>query len=143
MHGGGSIHERYATDEPAPTSSNRSFGLVFAAVFAIVGLWSLGDGFIRWWAVAVASAFLLISLVRPALLRPLNVLWMWVGRLLHMIVTPVLMAALFYLTVTPTALLMRALCKEPIPLGFEPRLKSYWIERRPPGPAPESMKNQF
>ena len=56
--------------------SERSFGIVFAVVFAIVGLFPLlqgaeGSG-IRAWALIVATGFLLVALLRPALLRPLN-----------------------------------------------------------------------
>ena len=53
------------------------------------------------------------------------------------------MGLLFYLVVTPTGLVMRMLGKDLLRLRFDPQAKSYWIERRPPGPAPETMKDQF
>jgi hypothetical protein len=53
------------------------------------------------------------------------------------------MAVLFYVTVTPIALLMRMLGKDPLRLRRDPDAASYWIHRTPPGPTPESMKNQF
>jgi hypothetical protein len=53
------------------------------------------------------------------------------------------MGLLFYLTVTPTGLLMRLFRKDPLRLRFDPEAKSYWIERQPPGPAPETMRHQF
>ena len=59
------------------------------------------------------------------------------------VVTPVVMILLFYLTVTPTAILMRLFGKDPLRLRFDRAAKSYWIERVPPGPAPETMRNQF
>jgi hypothetical protein len=40
-------------------------------------------------------------------------------------------------------LLLRLFGKHPLPLGFDPAAKSYWIERKPPAPLPGSMKNQF
>jgi hypothetical protein len=97
----------------------------------------------RIWALAVAGAFLVVALARPALLGPMNRAWMAFANLLHKVITPVIMAILFYLTVTPTALLMRLFGKTPIPVQFDRHAKSYWIVRQPPGPAPESMKNQF
>ena len=43
---------------PARESSDRSFGLVFAAVFALIGCWPLLHGRPpRWWALGVAIAF--------------------------------------------------------------------------------------
>jgi hypothetical protein len=53
------------------------------------------------------------------------------------------MALLFYGTVLPTGLVMRTLGKDLLRLKREPAADSYWIVRQPPGPAPESMKDQF
>jgi hypothetical protein len=50
---------------------------------------------------------------------------------------------LFYATVTPVGLLMRAVGKDPLRLRRNAAVASYWIPREPPGPAPDSMKNQF
>jgi hypothetical protein len=124
--------------------SDRSFGLVFAAFFALVCLWPLKSGAEpRLWAGAVAAAFLVVALVRPALLKPLNKLWFGVGMVLHHVVTPVVMGLLFFVTVTPIALVMRATGKDPLHLKRDPAAASYWIHRQPPGPAPDSMRQQF
>ena len=139
------FHEDYGRAEEVKASSDRGFGLVFAAVFAIVALWPLTgeDGAIRLWSVAIAAAFLAIALLRPRLLAPLNGVWTRFGLLLHRVVNPIVMAVLFYLTVTPTALIMSALGKDLLRLKRDPAAKSYWIERKPPGPAPDTMSNQF
>ncbi len=63
--------------------------------------------------------------------------------LLHAVVNPMVMGLLFYLMITPTAYVMRLLGKDHLKLRWDPAAKTYWIERRPPGPAPETMKNQF
>ena len=58
-------------------------------------------------------------------------------------VTPVVMGLLFFLTVTPIALIMRALGKDPLRLKRDDAAASYWILRQPPGPPPESLRRQF
>ena len=124
--------------------SDRSFGLVFAAVFAIVALLPLKDGGEpRLWAGAVAAAFLLVAFVYPRALKPLNKLWFLIGMALHHVVTPLVMGLLFFCTVTPIALIMRALGKDPLRLARDDTAASYWIVRIPPGPAPETMRRQF
>lgn len=134
---------RAPSDEPQG-SSNRSFGLVFTVVFALVAGWPLlHDAPPRLWAAAVAAAFLVIALAAPSLLTPLNRLWTQFGLLLHRIMSPLVMSILFFIGVTPIALLMRLTGKDPLNLRFDPTAKSYWIERDPPGPAPETMKHQF
>ena len=53
------------------------------------------------------------------------------------------MALLFITTVMPTGLALRILGKDPLTKGFDKTASSYWINRSPPGPSPETMKNQF
>ncbi len=38
---------------------------------------------------------------------------------------------------------MRAVGKDFLRLRLDRGAKSYWIERTPPGPPPQSMRNQF
>jgi len=137
-------HEDFSRQEEVKPSSDRSFGLVVASFFLIVGFWPLLRAQpIRWWALAVAAVFALLALLWTAALAPLNRLWVKLGALLYKGVSPVVMALLFYVTVTPIALLMRLLGKDPLRLRRDPDAASYWIDRTPPGPSPESMKNQF
>jgi hypothetical protein len=137
-------HETFARGVEPPTSSDRSFGLVFAAFFLFVGPWPLlrGQTF-RIWSLATAAIFVLLALARPKTLAPLNRVWTTVGVLLHRIISPLVMAAIFYTTVTPIGLAMRLVGKDPLRLRFVPDATTYWIERRPPGPTPDTMTNQF
>ncbi len=137
-------HEDLRREHTVKTSSDRSFGFVFAAVFMVIGLWPLlGGNGVRLWALAVAAIFLAAGAVLPRILAPMNRAWTKLGLLLHHVVNPLVMGFLFYLVVTPVGLLMRLFGKDPLRLRLDPEAKSYWIERRPPGPAPETMKNQF
>jgi Saxitoxin biosynthesis operon protein SxtJ len=137
-------HEDFNRQEEVNPSSDRSFGLVVAIFFLLVAFWPLIRAEpIRWWALGVAAVIAVLALLWTAALAPLNKLWTKLGILLYRIVSPVVMALLFYVTVTPIALLMRVLGKDPLRLRRAPDAASYWIDRTPPGPAPESMKNQF
>jgi hypothetical protein len=139
-----STHEVFEREEKIVAGSDRSFGLVMAGAFALLtalNAWHAGR---VWpWTAGLAAAFLVAALLRPALLNPLNRIWLKFGLLLHKIVNPVIMALLFYGTVLPTGLVMRAMGKDLLRLRREPDAESYWIVRAPPGPAPETMKDQF
>lgn len=142
------FHENLAGHDEVKAGSERSFGLVFAVVFIVVAVWPLftmsdQDGQLRVWALVIAAFFLGTALTMPRLLAPLNKLWFLFGLLLHKIVNPLVMGLLFFVTVTPIGLIMRALGKTPLQLGFDKSADTYWISRVPPGPAPESMKRQF
>lgn len=124
--------------------SERSFGLVFAGVFAIVALLPLwGGGPIRLWALAVAAAFAALAFLAPNLLKPLNRFWFLFGLLLHEIVSPIVMGVLFFLTVTPIALIMRAMGKDPLNQSIDADAKSYWIIPDREKSAQNTMRNQF
>lgn len=137
-------HETFRDREVVKGSSNRAFGIVFAVVFAIIGAFPLISGTApRWWALIVGALFLLAGLAFPGILAPLNRLWLRFGLLLHRIVNPLVMGLLFFLVVTPIGLIMRLIGKRPLLLETDPNAETYWIRRTPPGPSPESMKQQF
>ncbi|MBM3813489.1 MAG: hypothetical protein FJW20_17845 [Acidimicrobiia bacterium] len=139
----GTTHESYVHKEEVQSSSERSFGFVFTVVMTVIGLWPLRyGGELRWWSMAAAGAFLLAALVYPAVLRPLNKLWFRFGLLLSRITNPIVLAVMFYLLFTPMGWLCRVLGKNLLGLRADKEQQSYWITREP-GPAPETMRNQF
>ena len=139
-----STHEIFTRDEKTAPGSDRTFGLVMATALMLVTLlngWHTGRA---WpWTGAAAALFLAAALLRPAILHPLNLLWLKFGLLLHSVVNPVVMALVYYGTVLPTGLVMRMLGKDLLRLKWQPDADSYWIPRQPPGPSPETMKDQF
>lgn len=140
----GGTHEDLNRHGDVQVGSEKSFGIVFAVVFAVIALFPLIKGLPpRYWALGVAAVFLVLAYVAPKALKPLNILWFKFGMLLYKFVNPLVMGLLFFTTVTPIGLLMRATGKDPLNRSFDKNAKSYWIERDPPGPEPQSMKNQF
>jgi len=128
----------------AGPGSERTFGLVFCGLFVIIGCRPLISGErLYWWVLALAVAFAVAAFAAPGTLRPLNWLWHKFGLLLHGIMSPLVMGAIFFLAVTPVALIMRLLGKDMLSLRRRRDLATYWITRDTPGSAPETMKRQF
>lgn len=124
--------------------SDRAFGLVFAGVFAVIGLFPLlGGRPPRLWALLIAGLFVAVALIRPRWLGPANRLWLAFGLLLHRITSPVVLGLLFFVVFTPMGLLMRLMRKDPLRLRWDASASSYWLHRNPPGPEPDTMRNQF
>jgi hypothetical protein len=140
------LHEdlQRAEDEPEKPSSNRNFGLVFAAFFAILALfaWHGGRSSAPWLS-AAAAILAVIALAVPGWLTWPNWLWHKLGLALHLIVSPVILAVMFFGVITPTAALMRLVGHDPMRRRRDPAVTSYWIARQPPGPTPDSMRHQF
>ena len=137
------FHESYSSYEAVIGSSDRSFGIVMAAAFGLISLLNWWHNGRSWpWTSGIAALCVAAALFYPAILRPFNRLWLKFGLLLHKVVNPVVMAVVFFGTVLPTGLILRALGKDPLRLKRRPKANSYWIERCPPGPTAESMKDE-
>jgi hypothetical protein len=137
-------HEELTRKHAVRGSSDRAFGMVFSVFFALAGLAPLlKHRPMRPWALVLAGLFLLVTALRPAWLHPLNQAWIKLGLLLGRIVNPIVMGLLFFVVVAPTALILRLLGKDPLRLSLDASTRSYWIDRRPPGPSPQTMSNQF
>jgi|SRR5688572_16640589 hypothetical protein len=138
------MHEDFSRAGQVKGSSNQAFGWTFVAVFLVIAIWPLAfSGRLRWWSLTVAICVTLITLARPSWLTIPNRLWLRFGTLLHRLVSPVVLAVMFYAVVTPIGLLMRALGKNSLNLRLGDPEDSYWIKRNPPGPKPSSMSKQF
>jgi len=135
-------HEDFSRTHDIKASSNKAFGWVFTVAFIVVGVWPLISGRpIRIWSLIVAAIFLVATLLAPALLALPNRLWGKLGILMNRVVSPVVLAFLFYVVVTPMGVMMRMFGKDSMRLRG--RAGSHWIKRDPPGPKPDSMSNQF
>jgi len=85
-------------------------------------------------------AFLILGLIKPKLLAPLNKLWFKFGMILGAIVAPIVMGVIFFLTVTPIGLVMKIMGKDLLNKKYNKKKKTYWIKRDVPI---GTMKRQF
>ncbi|MEN8189593.1 MAG: SxtJ family membrane protein [Thermodesulfobacteriota bacterium] len=121
--------------------TEKNFGLVFSAVFAIIALYPLlGGGALRVWAIIISVVFLIVTFVAPSLLKLPNKLWHKFGLLLGAIIAPVAMGVVYFLTIAPIGILLRLSGKDLLRQKPDPNADSYWIEREEPV---GTMKNQF
>ena len=120
--------------------SNRSFGFVFFVVFLLISIYPfLKDGNIRLWSLIISIIFLVLGLLNSNLLSPLNKLWFRFGLFLGKIISPIIMGIIFFLVVTPIAIIMRLFKKDILNLEFKEN-NTYWIDKTGPK---SKMKNQF
>lgn len=137
-------HESFERHEEVQGSSDKALGLVFGAFFLLIAVLPLFSGRgVRLWALIACGGFVGVALIWPRLLSPLNRLWTRLGLLLHMVVSPIVLGIMFYAVITPMGVIMRLLGKDLLRLSFNPQLPTYWMERTPPGPKPETLSDQF
>jgi len=87
-------------------------------------------------AAALAGISLLAATLIPGKLGPVKRVWMKIGEGIGYITTPIVMAIVYYLAVTPIAAVRRLRRSRRQAVG------SNW-HRRPPLPARERMERQF
>ena len=123
--------------------SNKKFGFFFTFVFAILAFYFLFIDSILWaQALAIlAVLFLLITVIIPQVLLPLNKLWMRLGLLIGMIVSPIVLGIIFFGLVTPYGVVMRMFGRDELRLKFTKK-SSHWISRSESIKS-DSFKNQF
>jgi hypothetical protein len=125
------------------TASSRSFGLLLAAVLLIIGAlsyWAHGHAYVYW---GMAGAILLVlALVMPRVLAPLKRLWLKLGWFLHVVVSPLILTAVYALVFIPVGAIIRLFGKDLLSLRHDSSATSYWITRTS-SPTPESLKDQF
>ena len=110
-----------------PRLSDRKFGLIFAAVFAIftiVGWYGFNE--VLRWAIICSGAFLALALFAPGVLMPLNRLWGVVTARIHRVINFVLLAAFFYLVIFPFGLIMQLFGRDAMSRAPGPKDASYW-----------------
>lgn len=138
-------HETVLSFRKVAVGSNRKFGLTFAFLFALLGVWPLlrhADS-PRWQLVALSAAFLAVTIFVPNWLTPLNRAWFKLGFALNKIANPIVMGALFFGAVFPLGWFLRKKGEDLLRLEIKPEAETYWIKRQPPGPAHGTLTKQF
>ncbi len=121
-------------------SSNRSFGILFFFVFLIISLWPiLNEENIRLWSILISLIFLFLGILNSKILTPLNKAWIRFGFLIGNIISPIVMAIIFFGVVTPTGVVLKLFKKDILRLKKNNN-SSYWINK---DNSNNNMKNQF
>lgn len=120
----------------------RIFGLIMSGLLVAVGIWLLlGQDDFSSLFFLMSGMLLLITLGVPHLLSYPARLWGVLGQKLEIMNNYLVLGLLFFLLLTPIALVARRVGYDPLKLTQKPG-KSYW-QKRTQGWQPESFKDQF
>lgn len=123
--------------EPKKDFSDREllwFGPLFALFVGLLGLvlmrrllWA-GAAYGIWLAAAILIA---LYYLLPTIRKPIYRAWLYAVFPIGWVVSHVLIAVIFYLVLTPIAVLMKILGYDPMMRRFDPSAPTYWIDREP------------
>lgn len=122
----------------------KKFGLTVGAVLLVVAILLVVKGGHAWtlWA-ATGVVLVALAFAAPSALKPLNRIWMIISILLGWVMARVILAILFYVVLTPTALLARLFRKDVLDRKMDGTAKSYWQKREPRSADRQSYERQF
>jgi len=130
---------------PQKLPSERRFGLVIAAALAVLAIRGMTK---HWSSTTYLTCFMagivfgLFALIVPRVLAPLNRAWFYLGKAMGKVVSPVVLAIMFFGILTPVSMVTRWFGRDALRLKRSP-VRSYWIDRDSPDLPPDSFKNQF
>ena len=109
----------------------RNFGFILAGISTAIALYPiLFNEKIRVLFLLIAIAFVLISFFVPRYLILPTKLWIKFGEIMGLIVSPIVLGAVFFLVVYPTSIIVKIFNKDIINQNLDKHLKSYWIKRK-------------
>lgn len=91
---------------------------------------------------AVGLVSLLVGMSRPAWLRPVYIGWMAVAYPIGWLLAHLLLAAIYFLLITPIGLVLRLAHRDPLALRFDREAQSYWTPRASWTPPAESTDRE-
>lgn len=128
----------------------QKFGFALSIILVIIGtfliikhrpygvnpIYFMGGGFV----------LALVSMIFPIGVKPLFILFSYVGFGVSYVVTRIILIVVFYLVITPLGLIGKLVGKRFLDTSFTREDSSYWIEKRQASTREEAVKgyeNQF
>jgi hypothetical protein len=122
-------------------SQELSFALLLSTVLIIISCYPLFySGSVIWWILYIALIILLLGAFYPTIFTYPLKLWIKLGYFLGIVVSPVIMAIIFFFIFTPMGMILKLFGVDLLLEKRKHDADSYWIKRAKP---PESMDKQF
>jgi hypothetical protein len=100
--------------------TNKNFGLVFSAFFLFIYFYIfLAKDLNLLILLFISVIFLILGVLNSIILKPLNIL--------SIIISPLILAFVFYIIVTPIGFIKRLFTKNYLDINYDRNKKSYWI----------------
>ena len=140
MEGDGELAQRVSARLSA--ADGRKFALTLATAFGALAalLWWRGGGIAPTVAATLAASLLLAALLVPTRLGPVQRAWMRMALAISRVTTPILMGAVYFLSITPIGLIRRGFGRNP--LIHSEHAGSFWV-RRPEHQRRSDLQRQF
>ncbi len=106
--------------------SDRTFGFVMGGALAVISslAWMIFDTRLDW-SLGLSAGFIATALILPVVLMPVNRLWGWFAYRVGVFNSYVILGLIFYLVVSPIAVLMRLVGRDSMSRKWDSLEESY------------------
>jgi len=107
--------------------TNKKFGIFFSIIFFFLSIYT----YVNWDVIfsilfiILSIFFLLASIIKPSILKPANVSWMYLGFVLSKIVNPIILGIIFFILFTPIGIIRRTFGTDTLEMK-KLKKNSYW-----------------
>lgn len=128
----------------ATRSSNRQFAILGGVILAGYAVYLLPrNPDMAIYSFVGAGLLAVLAFVLPSIFGPANFLWRKIGAYLSLIVTPIIMFAVFAVLFVPAGLIRRLVKGNIILTKLDPSVETYWINRDMSYDGRRSLRDQF
>jgi hypothetical protein len=124
---------------------NRNFGFLFLSIFTLLGVYEIyyvADLFWAYFWFSIGITFGICAVFFPVFLTPFTKIWMAFGELIGKLVSPIMLAFIFFILITPLALFTKLMGRDELKLKRQV-CSSYWVDRDQVNHVANSFENQF
>jgi len=123
----------------------RTFGIALTIFLTVIGFihFLKGNEQPKLWFWGAAALILITTLAIPILIKPLYRVAIFIAHILGWINTRIILGLIYYLVVTPIALVMKVVRRDPLHRKFDKQAKTYWITREKSPQPKENYLRQF
>jgi hypothetical protein len=122
----------------------RRFGLTVGGGLTLLAAlsWYRGHSYTPAALALLGTALLLLGMVAPNSLRPVERFWLGLGTILGWINTRIILSLLYYAVFAPVGMIMR-LFRDPLDRRLGDSRPSHWVRREAIPLNPKAYENQF
>lgn len=131
-------------DNKTQIQSNKKFGTLFVLIFLFLSLYSYYLSFFLTALILILISIILASITKfkASKLDTLHRFWIQFGLFLNKIISPIVMALIFYILITPVSLISYISGRDELGLKKKDK-KTYWKEKKYIKSYESSFNNQF
>ena len=124
--------------------SNRKFGILFIFIFFFLSAYFYKNFLIMISFFLLATIFIIILIFNDNLLKPINILWMKIGHILGIIVSPIILSFLYFFIISPIAIVLKILKRDELNISLDKKTQSHFKSRNKNNfSLNDFFKNQF